>query len=234
MKKILLIFAGICLLALPGCQEDKVDLYSGEHYIRFIKNLTLDSTTVAFLFAPGKTELDSTLIVETTGLSYPDEKTYKISVDRQFTTAVEGTHFKLPDKTAFKAGAVRDTLAVKFFRTEDMKSHIYRLVLRVEENENFKLGQLQYQYKVFLIHDNISQPGWWTASVSTSYLGAYSDLKYQYFIDVTGVADLTGASMSELRIYALQLKYWLEEQKQLTGSPVLEANGDEMKVPMNG
>jgi hypothetical protein len=173
------------------------------------------------------------LIVETAGLAYPVEKSYKISVDKQLSTAIEGQHYKLPEKTAFKAGQNRDTLTIKFYRTADMKNQSFRLVLRVEENENFKLGQIQYQYKVFLVHDKISQPAWWTASVSTSFLGAYSNLKYQYFIDVTGIADLTGASTSELRIYALMLKYWLEQQKQ-NGHTVLEENGDEMVLPVNG
>jgi hypothetical protein len=233
MKKIIFILVSACLLCLSGCREDKIDLYHGDHYIRIIKNLTQDSTTVAFLLAPGATELDSMMIVETAGLAYPVEKSYKISVDKQFTTAVEGQHYKLPEKTGFKAGQNRDTLAIKFYRTADMKNQTFRLVLRVEENENFKLGQIQYQYKVFLVHDKISQPAWWTADISASYLGPYSDLKYQYFINVTGIADLTGATPSELRIYALKLKYWLEEQR-INGNMILEVNGDEMVVPMNG
>jgi hypothetical protein len=233
MKKIVLMLVSACLLWLTGCQEDKIDLYHGDHYIRIIKNLTSDSTTVAFLLAPGATELDSMLIVETAGLAYPIEKLYKISVDKQLTTAIEGKHFKLPEKTTFKAGQNRDTIPIKFCRTADMKDQSFRLVLRVEENENFKLGQIQYQYKVFLVHDKISQPAWWTTDVSYSYLGSYSDLKYQYFIDVTGIADLTDATYSELRVYALKLKYWLEEQKQ-NGHTILEVNGDEMVVPMNG
>jgi hypothetical protein len=234
MKKIILILVSVCSIWLFSCQEDKIDLYSGDHYIRFIKNLTTDSSTVAFLFAPGATELDSLLIVETAGLPFSEYKDYKIVIDRSFSTAVEGKHFNLPAKTSFKPGTMRDTLAIKFYRTEDMKNETFRLVLRLEPNETFKAGQIQYQYKVFLVHDKISQPSWWTTAVSTSYLGAYSDLKFQYFIDVTGIADLTGATPSELRVNALKLKYWLEEQKLLNGSPVLEANGNEMTVPING
>jgi hypothetical protein len=220
---------------LTGCQKEEVPVYSGNNYIQFVKNLTTDSTTVAFLNAPGATQLDSMLIVKMTGSPYRQEKAYRISVDTRFTTAVEGTHFSLPERTVFKPGQMRDTLAITFYRTADMKTQTYRLVLRVEPNEIFQLGQLQYQYKVFLVHDNISRPTWWTDAVSTSYLGPYSDLKYQYFIDATGVADLTGATSSDLRINALKLKYWLEEQKALNdGEPVREANGDEMKVSING
>jgi hypothetical protein len=234
MKREIIMLLTTALLGLSSCQEAEIPLYSGENYIQFVKNLTTDSTTVAFLLAPGATELDSFLIVKTTGLGYPAETPYKISIDRQFTTAVEGTHFKLPDKTIFKPGAMRDTLPVTFYRTADMKTNTFRLVLRVEENDAFKLGQVQYQYKVFIVHDNISRPEWWTRDVSDYYLGAYSDKKYQQFIDVTGIADMTGATLSELRVRTLQLKYWLEEYKMLNGIPVTEENGDEMTVPING
>jgi hypothetical protein len=234
MKREIILLLAAALFGVSSCQEAEIPLYSGGNNIQFVKNLTTDSTTVAFLLAPGVTALDSFLIVKTTGLGYPVETPYKISVDRQFTTAVEGTHFKLPEKTTFKPGAMRDTLPVTFYRTTDMKTNAFRLVLRVEENDAFKLGQLQYQYKVFIVHDKIAQPGWWTTAVSNSYLGQYSDLKYQKFIDVTGIADMTGATPSELRVRALQLKYWLDEYKVLNGRPMLEENGDEMTVPVNG
>jgi hypothetical protein len=235
MKREIIMLLAAASLGLSSCQEAEIPLYSGGNHIQFVKNLTVDSTTVAFLLAPGATELDSFLIVKTTGLGYPVETPYKISVDRQFTTAVEGTHFKLPTMTTFKPGAMRDTLPVTFYRTVDMKTNAFRLVLRVEENEAFKLGQLQYQYAVFVVHDKIAQPDWWTTAVSTSYLGPYSDKKYQKFIDVTGIADMTGATPSELRVRALQLKYWLEEYKaEHGGIPMTEDNGDEMKVPISG
>jgi hypothetical protein len=191
-------------------------------------------------------ELDSILVVEAAGIPYSVEKEYKISIDRQFTTAVEGTHFRMPDKTVFKAGAMRDTLAIKFIRTEEMKDSAFRLVLRVEENENFKLGQIEYQYKVFIVHDKIAQPAWWTTTqpsptlaylnVATNYLGTYSDLKYRYFIEVTGKVDFPGAladNISEIMNYARLFKYWLAEQK-LNNNTILEENGNEMTVPVGG
>jgi hypothetical protein len=235
MKRKIMMLLAASSFGLSSCQEETIPLYSGENYIQFVKNLRTDSTIVAFLAAPGATELDSFLIVKTTGLGYPVETPYKISVDRQFTTAIEGTHFKLPEKMTFKSWAMRDTLPVTFYRTADMKTNSFRLVLRVEENDAFKPGQVQYQYKVFVVHDKIAQPTWWTVSITRSYLGPYSDLKYQKFIEATGIADMTGATPSELRVRALQLKYWLEEYKTLNnGRPMLEVNGDEMTVPVNG
>jgi hypothetical protein len=210
-------------------------LYGEKNYIQFVKDLAKDSTTIAFLYAPGATEVDSLLIVKMTGMPYAGEKPYRIAIDTRFTTAVEGKHFNMPERTTFQPGKVRDTLAITFYRTDDMKTQAFRLVLRVEPNETFQLGQAQYQYKVFLVHDKISQPGWWDGTVTSYYLGTYSDWKFQKFIDVTGIADLSQASSSELRANALKLKYWLDAYKlEHGGEPFREENGDEMKVPING
>ncbi|MDR0544573.1 MAG: DUF4843 domain-containing protein [Odoribacteraceae bacterium] len=222
------------LLWCTACQEAEIPLYSGGNNIQFVKNLAKDSTIIAFLLAPGQVEIDSMLIVKTTGLGYPAETAYKIAVDQQLSTAVEGTHFRLPSATTFKPNAMRDTTYVKFYRTADLKVNAVRLVLRVQENDAFNLGQIQYRYKVFVIHDKVAQPDWWTSAVSTSYLGPYSDKKYEKFIEVTGVADLSSATSSEMRVYALQLKYWLEAYKADNGEPYYETNGDEMIVPVNG
>jgi hypothetical protein len=224
----------LSLLLLVACQEADIPLYSGGNNIQFVKNLTKDSTVIAFLLAPGKTAIDSPLIVKTTGVGYPREMPYKITIDHQLSSAIEGTHFSLPEKTAFKANAMRDTTLVTFYRTPDMKTNSFRLVLRVEENDSFRPGQVQYTYKVFVVHDKIAQPDWWDANVSTSYLGAYSNKKYQTFIDVTGVADLSSSTPGETRAYALQLKYWLERYKLENNMPFIEDNGDEMTVTANG
>jgi hypothetical protein len=232
-KIIMLLFTAASCLA--GCQEAEIPLYSGGNHIQFVKDMATDSTTIAFLLEPGKTELEVPLIVKTTGLGYPVETPYKIYIDSRFTTAVEGTHFKMPATTTFKPGAMRDTLPITFYRTADMKTNTYRLVLQIEANDAFQLGQLEYLYMVFLVHDKISRPAWWQeyAVIEWRYLGPYSDAKYEYFIEATGVSDLTGATASEIRAYTLQFKYWLIDQKN-AGHPALEANGDEITVPLVG
>jgi hypothetical protein len=233
MKKIATLIAFTCWLV--ACREAEIPVYHGDNYIQFVKNLATDSTTVTFLYAPAATELHSELVVKMTGAPALEEQPYTLSIDRQFTTAEEGVHFRLPDKTAFKAGAMRDTLSITFCRVPEMKTRTFRLVLRVGANNHFLPGQREYQYKVFLVHDKISKPEWWDRRVEQLYLGTYSDLKFQHFIEVTGGGDMTGASASEIRINALKLKYWLEEWKfEHDGEPVREVNGDEMTVPVIG
>lgn len=230
MKNIFIIGWLILCGCILGCHEEDIPKYYGSNHIQFVKDLTKDSTTVSFLYAPEATELDSFLIVKMTGRPYLQDMEYKISVDRKFTDMEEGTHYKLPENTFFKTGQLRDTLPITFYRTEEMKKKAFRLVLRVETNETFLTGQTEYCYKVFVVHDMISQPGWWTKEVTDFYLGTYSDTRYRYFLEATEGVDLTKATTSEIRAYALMFKYWIERQDK----PITEDNGDKITLPVNG
>jgi hypothetical protein len=107
-----------------------------------------------------------------------------------------------------------------------------RLTLRVESNENFKEGETKYLMTDILFHNFLVQPTWWTSTVTTRYMGTYSELKYKYFLQVTKV-DLTVANISVIRHYALVFKTWLAEQAA-AGNTITEANGTPMTVTAGG
>ena len=236
MKKIIISLLSITFLWCLSCQEDTIDTYdpTGVNYVQFAR-AGQDSMTVSFALSPSSVlTLDSLVLVRMSSLPYSDGRSYKIVVDPEFTTAQEGVHFRLPATTSFKAGEVTDSLAITFLRHPDMKNNRFRLVLRIEKNEHFGVGQIDFLYKVIWVHDQLSQPAWWTTSIANSYLGAYSDKKFQFLIDVTEVSDLTDATPSVLRVTALQLKYYLEAAAA-AGNPVYdEANNEYMSVPVSG
>ncbi len=236
MNKQIILILSVCFVCLAACKEDTIDTYSGANYVQFSTSYA-DSLTIAFLLAPGKNSIDSSLVITMSGLANQTAMSYKIVVNTQLSTAIEGVHFALPSATAFKQGAYMDTIPVTFYRTDDMRTKEYRLVLQLVSNENFMVGQENYLYKIFRINDKITQPAWWTTTgtlnVKDTYLGVYSDKKYEYFIAVTGVADLTNATASEMRMYALQFKYWLAAKKA-ADETVLEDNGNEMTVTVIG
>jgi hypothetical protein len=229
MKNNVIIILTLLVAGLAGCREEKVQVYDGDNYIQFVKHATVDSTIIPFLFSPGKMEVDSPLIVKIVGRGHAAETPYSINIDTELTTAVEGTHFILPGRTAFKAGALRDTLAIKFLRTTDMKMNSFRLVLRLEATDDFVLGEPRCHYYTFVVHDQVSRPVWWEewGIVESYYLGEYSDRKFEYFIEATGVADLSEATDNEIWLYSLRFKYWLQEQEN-DGNLILDDWGDPM------
>ena len=233
-NKVLLFCVFSWLGCIFGCNEEDIPLYGDQNYIQFVKDLSIDSTTIAFFYAPQATSIDSFVIVKMTGRAYSQDMEYSIVVDSNLTTMQEGIHYKLPSKTYFKATQLRDTFPVTFYKRQELQEHALRLVLRVRSNENFQQGQMEYNYKVFIAHDIISRPSWWTDEISTNYLGDYSDDKYRYFIQVNEGIDFIEISQSEIRAYALKLKYWLEEQKIATGKPITDEHGNEITVTVNG
>ena len=232
MKKAIRYFLCIgCLLWFLGCERESLSPYSGANYIQFVKNLSVDSATVLFpmlMSTPEGVTCDSNIIVSLAMLC-DKETEYKISVDTKFTDAVEGTHFRLPERTAFAAGATKDTISIRFLRTEEMKNRSYRLVLRVENNEHFSVGQAQYQYYVFRITDQVSQPTWWNTTMINYYLGAYSEKKHRLLIyfGKPNTLDQNGSITA-----ASRLKVYLQQQKNV-GNTVYEEDGvTEMTVGM--
>ena len=231
MKAIYLIMIGaICLLY--SCSENKIPTYydsTSERFIYFAKS-EADSSEISFFSYPGRSEILLPVIVQSTGISDKNEA-YEIVVRNEFTTAPAET-FNIPNELVIKAGEVRDTCLITLKYTPLLDTEKIRLVINVANNENFSVGRTEYRAAVIWFHNIISQPQWWTGSVTSYYLGTYSDKKYRLFLEVVGV-DMTGATDSELRHYALIFKSYLNAQKA-AGNTIEEENGTEMTVAVTG
>lgn len=224
----------IVFVWLYGCQESEFTTYESANYVQFVRSLE-DSTTVSFTFYPEQDELLWPLPLEITGVPVDQVLNYKVIVDEEYSTAIEGLHFELLPEMNIKPLAVGDTCWIRLIKTPEMKTKEFRIVLRLVDSEMLLRGQLDYSIAVIRVNDKISRPDWWDDNVVWYYLGEYSDKKFSLFIDVTGVSDLTGASDAILRKYSLQFKYWLQAQKA-QGNTIREddANNSEMTVEVMG
>lgn len=231
MKKLIL---GLALMAgiFTACSEDKLDFYSGDNCLQF-ENPMVDSINVSFLLYPGETSHKIGLPLYLIGR--PSD------VDREFTCKVYASGvddapkdaYTLPEKFVFRANATTDTLWITCNLTEEMSSKSFRLVLMLEESENFKLGSNGYNGAIIRISNIIAKPEWWNDNPVTKYfLGNYSDAKYRKFIEVTGVADFDSSDVGLVREYTNTFKRYLQKMKS-EGTPVLEDDGSEMTVNMN-
>ena len=170
------------------------------------------------------------VIVKSSGFSNQDNE-YKIIVMDEYTTAVP-SDYEIPDKYVFKAGAIKDTCYIKLKYSSKLDSDKVRVVIKLASNENFTEGENTYQVAIIWFHNIISKPDWWTSTVTSYYLGTYSDLKYSLFNRIVGI-DLTDADESTIRHYALVFKQYLEEQKAADNT-ILEVDGTEMTVVAGG
>ena len=230
MNKIYVIFL---VLVFFSCSEENIMRYNAsENYIRFT-NAYWDSVRVSFVNYPTENSFEVKLPVEITGSVLASALDYEVVVDKDASTGIEGTHFSL-ERVTFGAGVFSDTLRMKLNRTADMKEGEFRIVLRLKDNENFTVIPSDYDYAIVRVSDKMSQPDWWDRGIVNDYLGTYSDDKYTLFIIVTNQTDLSEASPAEKRAYALQFKYWLEDQEK---AGVTEYNGIKLAgiaVPVRG
>lgn len=116
-----------------------------------------------------------------------------------------------------------------------MATKSFLLVLNIVEGGDIFPGQISNIRKVISMNDMVSKPSWWDAVMERSYLGVYTELKYRKFMEVTGVGNLGLYDKNHQRVYMLQFKYYLMDQKA-AGTPVLEADGTDMlsTIPLIG
>lgn len=214
-------------LGIWSCDEEGFKTYDSGNYCQFAEEVE-DSTSISFFFYPGKDVVEYPIVVELAGKPSSTALTYKIVVDN-VSSAVEGTHVELPEVMEFEPYQVVDTCWIKLLRASDLTTSEKRLILRVESSQAVQPGAELNTTAIIRVSDMIPSeaPSWFWKS----YFGDYSVKKFQLFIEVTGQTDLTDVSRNLWRIYALQLRYYLEEQKA-QGKTIYEEDGSEMTVPL--
>ena len=215
-----------------ACQKENIPTYddlTSDRYV-YTARFWYDSTEISFFFYPGETEILFPISVRSTGAGLIDEY-FKLNVVDSLTTA-PASLYEIPDKSVMRAGYAFDTCWVKLKYDPILDIDKVRLVLKLTETDDFKVGRTECQEVIIWFHNLIAKPSWWTSSVTSYYLGNYSDKKYTTYLDAIGV-DLSGKNDSELRHYALLFKKWLKEQKA-AGNTVYEEDGNEMIVPVLG
>ena len=73
----------------------------------------------------------------------------------------------------------------------------------------------------------LSQPDWWDDTITSRFLGEYSDAKYARFIESSGITDITGYTSTELRLIVQQFS------KDIQENGWTEDDGSLMEVVMN-
>ena len=220
----------VSILLWVGCDRREIPTYDTKiHYIEF-ENATTDSTIFTFIYYPNDDYYDLPVGVKLAGDVADRDMTYNIVVDEELST-VESKHYALPQSMVFRQGMFHDTCYVRLNKTEDLDSKSVRLVLRLVGTSDMPVGKLENSVAVVLFSNTVEQPVWWNSDVETYYLGTYSQKKFLLFLEVTG-ADLTDATVSEIRAAALEFERYLIDHK---GEPeTVEDDGQPMTVPVLG
>lgn len=228
------------LSIFSSCTIDEIDTYGNTNYVSFVKKM-VDTTKFSFFFFV-EDDVQYPLQVKLVGQFLAEDTEFYLEVDETKTTLNKNL-FEVPEKFTFRAGQLLDTIYLRIKNSDDLLINKYVLQLNIKSGKNLASSKGPYGTAVLLVSDQTERPEWWTltypqgpdgpldqASIESVYLGPFSREKYEAFIEATGVHDLTGKTLDQIRSYSLQFLYWLKEQDP----PREEANGESIKIPIIG
>lgn len=192
--------------------------------------------------------------VRATGSIQNYDREYKLKVT-DTSTMVEGRDFEFLNKRFFiPANKYADTIFLKVNRSSGLKIKALNVGIELQANENFGLdlssqivgtgNDMKLRTLIgynFSADDIAGAPWFWDtkqtvqANATISFLGPYSNKKFQLMIgrfelDVTPMLEVKYfPSVALMKAWGSGMKAYLNEM-QAAGTPVLEENGQPMKV----
>lgn len=196
MKKLIYILMAMPLLF--SCSEDEIMTFNSEDacvYFQtgqqryFYKNIDLYYDSLRHTFSQDADDVTSYVMsarLRTMGKVRDYDRPVRVVVDTENSTAIEGTHFTANlGNVVIPAGAAEAMVDVTFLRHPDFLENELKLMLKVEDNEHFKVPFTQQKNTniyydqgdtimanrfLFLVNEFYSEPVIWSF-----FLYAYPD-----------------------------------------------------------
>lgn len=238
MKKYSAVLFIIMLTICFSCKKEKIETYSSNNYVAFVKEIK-DTTFMSFFFFVEKDEIEYPLEVKLIGNILTKDTEFHIAVDEAKTT-LNKSLYTIPEKFIFSAGQIIDTMYIKLKNDPDLEKNRYRLQLRITDGTELFSANSPYTTMVMFVSNQAEKPDWWTLNYDTEgnrvnnsveriYLGPYSRRKYEAFIKATGFTDI-GKTDGERRIRCVTFLHYLNAQ-----NPKLEEeDGTFITIPIIG
>ena len=269
MKLRIILFALISFPFLWSCDKKEIPVFASDDagiYFQRLTNAVYGSTTeyygdsTDFSFAGTNAYYTSHVLyapVLTMGTVVDYDRPFKVVVDMEETTAVEGKDFEIElDSLVIKAGTSKAEVPVRIIRTETLLEKTLKIVLRLQENEHFKCYLETYKNTnlytakgeqisgvryVFTFNEMYTQPNFWKNYAEKDYFGEWTAKKYQVVNQVCGLtpidwqyANYYGYKMQSARLpfFARTVRIYLQEQAD-AGNPVTDSDGKYMQLAPN-
>ena len=268
MKLRIILFA-LIFPFLWSCDKKEIPVFASDDagiYFQRLTNAVYGSTTeyygdsTDFSFAGTNAYYTSHVLyapVLTMGKVVDYDRPFKVVVDMEETTAVEGKDFEIElDSLVIKAGTSKAEVPVRIIRTETLLEKTLKIVLRLQENEHFKCYLETYKNTnlytakgeqisgvryVFTFNEMYTQPNFWKNYAEKDYFGEWTAKKYQVVNQVCGLtpidwqyANYYGYKMQSARLpfFARTVRIYLQEQAD-AGNPVTDSDGKYMQLAPN-
>lgn len=234
----------LAMIMLSACKKDKMLLFNEKAGISFYYMSGLGADSTNFSFANQiQQKLRDTLFVQMRVMGPAADHPREIEVKAlPATTAKEGVNFILP-KITLPADSLTVAYPIILINTDDLKTNTYHLEVAVSENKDFVQGAVGQadvtteSIPVYKINFNnqLIEPDYW--DYIAGYFGDYSNVKYQFMIEVCGFSDFTpdyiggNVSYSDFLNYNVKMKNALKKYTDANG-PLLDETGLAISFPL--
>jgi hypothetical protein len=210
-------------LIIYSCQKEEVPVYSGDNYLHFTRPAA-DTLTLSFGLLPDVDEYR--LPVPVTRIGMPSESDMQCSLTADSVSTLSAKDYDIkPEDLIFRSKRFNDTLHVTIRKTAVMDNETFLLILNIVPNEIFDYGLSGYLQMPVYVTNKVDQPAWWNIEYTNAFFGAYSLIKYQWFIRATGKNDLTNVPVSEVIELMKQFIFFLREKEAELGVSIEDENG---------
>ena len=165
MKKILYVIGFWCLL-LAGCQENEMNTFdhNGAVYFQLASNWSDGVDSVVYSFAGKVIEQDTIwLQVDLMGEAVDHDRSVKLAVDAENTTAVEGTHYAaLQPSYILPAGAYQMQIPVVLYNKDpQLEEQSFQLAIQLEPTQDLQLGLTARTKARIVLTAMLVKPSYW-------------------------------------------------------------------------
>lgn len=178
-----------CDQSIDNVYKEKSRIQFAYYTLDFNQNMIIKKeSTFSFGMLDDSIQVDTAkIVVEYLGTPSDRDRTYKVSVLEDSTTAIQGVHYEpFNPMQTFKAGASRDTLRIVVYRSDLSTSFTNpedkRLALEMEATDDFDLGMKDGLRRYLNINNYLTEPEWWDTPLRGNYIGFYHPEKWKILI----------------------------------------------------
>ncbi len=183
MKKIIIL--AITGLIAWSCTQNEPLLYTAKPAVYF-NELSNDADSVIYSFTTTVDERDTVYISVKLLGAIPEDKTFKISVDEEASTAKAGVHYEaLRESFVYPAGKVTVNVPFYMLYSADLDTSLLSLDFAIESNDDMDAGYSDHVQGRIIITNQLFKPVYWDYPMSL-YFGEYSRVKHQICTDIMG------------------------------------------------
>lgn len=183
---------------LTGCEKEDIDRFSPEYSALNIwlgsSNIPLDEQIYNYSYSIGEKAVP--FYVRVSGLAADVDRTFTLEAVSGSLAEANGSYrtetYTIPagaTEAEFELYFDSSKLAPGAFADKDGE-----IVFRMADNDSFRTGAKELSALKFVLRNYLSRPDDWDSATFpyraySLYFGAYSEVKYKFMIEVTGLVD---------------------------------------------